>query len=87
MTTKASFPVEGQNTFITESKIQPSMMLMLKTKPKFRPKTLITKMRRQMMTPKEMKMQKMKARWSQSRQMSKTRTKITDLQCSRLVSE
>jgi hypothetical protein len=41
-TTKASFPVEGQNTFTAKSKIQPSMTLMLKTKPKFRPKTLTT---------------------------------------------
>lgn len=87
MTTKASFPVEEQNTFIIKSIIQPSTTPMLKTNPKFRPKALITKMRRQMMTPNEMKMQKIKARWWHSRLKSKSRTKIIDLKCSRRLSE
>ena len=84
MTTKASIPVEGLSTFITKSKIQPSMMLMCKIKLKFRVKTWITKMRRQMMNPSVIKMLKTKKKWWHNRQKSKFRIKITGLPRNRL---
>jgi hypothetical protein len=60
MTTKASSPVEELNTFTIKTKIQRLMMPMLKIKWKSRAKTLITKMRRQMMPHFMMKTQKTK---------------------------